>query len=216
MTRMRVAVIGSGSVGESLANGFIKNGYEVLRASRDPQKLQAWAGTTGGKGTTGTFAEATKFGELITLAVKGSAAETALDHCGIDNLAGKTVIDPTNPIADKSPVNGVLQYFTGPNESLHERLQRRAPKANFVKAFSCVGHAHMVDPKFASRPTMFICGNNAAAKRRVGEILVQFGWDHEDMGPAEAARAIEPLAMLWCIPGLRDNHWNHAFKLLKA
>jgi predicted dinucleotide-binding enzyme len=136
---------------------------------------------------------------------------------GPDRLAGKTVIDATNPIAAAPPVDGVLQYFTGPNESLMERLQAIAPDARFVKSFCSVGNAFMVNPSFAEgRPTMFICGNNDAAKSEVTDILTAFGWDTADMGSAVGARAIEPLAMLWCIPGLRSNQWSHAFKLLKA
>jgi len=98
-----------------------------------------------------------------------------------------------------------------------ERLQREFPTANFVKAFNSVGAACMVNPKFAGgKPTMFICGNNEAAKKTVGTVLDQFGWEIADMGTAEAARAIEPLCILWCIPGFRQNDWVHAFKLLKA
>ncbi len=96
-----------------------------------------------------------------------------------------------------------------------ERQQRDFPEIRFVKAFNSVGSTLMVDPKFkGGKPTMFICGNNADAKRTVSKILDQFGWEVADMGPAEAARAIEPLCMLWCIPGFANNEWNHAFKLL--
>ncbi len=113
-------------------------------------------------------------------------------------------------------MNGVLRFFTTLDESLMERLQRLAPAARFVKAFSSVGNALMVNPQLAGGPpTMFICGNDAAAKAEVKGILDQFGWATEDMGGAEAARAIEPLCMLWCIPGFRQNRWRHAFKLLE-
>jgi predicted dinucleotide-binding enzyme len=98
-----------------------------------------------------------------------------------------------------------------------ERLQKIAPTANFVKSFSCVGNALMVNPQFpGGKPSMFICGNDEQAKATVCEILNQFGWDTEDMGKVEAARAIEPLCMLWCIPGFLRNDWNHAFKMLKV
>jgi hypothetical protein len=99
-----------------------------------------------------------------------------------------------------------------------ERLQKAFPDAKFVKAFNSVGAALMVNPSFpgGARPTMFYCGNDAAAKATVAKILDQFGWDGADMGTARAARAIEPLAQLWCIPGFRDNQWtNHAFHLMK-
>ncbi len=212
----KVAVLGSGIVGQVLADGFIKHGYETMRASRDKSKLDDWLSNAGEGAHTGDFAEAAEFGEIIVLAVKGTAAESALELCGADNLNGKTIIDATNPITDEQPENGVIKYFTSQNESLMEKLQQAYPEANFVKAFSCVGSAFMVDPDFNGlKPTMFYCGNNDAAKKEVEEILEKFGWEYEDMGAAEGARAIEPMAMLWCIPGIRNNSWSHAFKLLK-
>ncbi len=213
----KVSVLGSGQVGEVLANGFLARGYDVLRASREPEKLAAWKTGAGEKARTGTFAEAASWGELIVLAVKGSAAEAAVEAAGVDRLAGKLVIDATNPIADLPPENGVLRFFTDLNQSLMERLQKKAPQARFVKAFSCVGNAFMVDPQLpGGPPTMFICGNDADAKAEVSRILRSFGWDVADMGKVEAARAIEPLCILWCIPGMLGGGWAHAFKLLRA
>ncbi len=212
---MKVGVIGSGVVGQALADGFLRHGHEVMRGSRDPAKLAEWKAAAGPKARTGTFAETARFGELVVLAVKGTAAAEAVDACG-DGLSGKTVIDTTNPIADAPPVNGVLRFFTEPNTSLLETLQARAPQARLVKAFSCVGNALMVNPRLpGGRPTMFVCGNDDGAKRQVAAVLDQFGWDTEDMGGAEAARAIEPLCMLWCIPGFRRNDWTHAFKMMR-
>ncbi len=198
-----------------LADAFLSSGHEVMRGSREPAKLDDWKKDAGAKARTGTFAETAKWGELIVLAVKGTAAESAVQQCGLENLSGKVVIDTQNPIADAPPVNGVLPFFTGPNDSLMERLQKLAPKARFVKAFSCVGSAFMFEPDFGSKPTMFICGNDSAAKAEVKAILDRFGWETEDAGAVEAARAIEPLCILWCIPGFRENRWSHAFKLLR-
>jgi 8-hydroxy-5-deazaflavin:NADPH oxidoreductase len=212
----RVAVIGSGTVGQVLADGFLKHGYQVMRGSRTPAKLDEWKSRAGANASTGTFAEAAAFGQLVVLAVKGTAAEAAIDACGEQALAGKTVVDATNPIAESAPSNGVLHFFTSLDQSLMERLQARVPAARFVKAFSSVGAALMVNPRLpGGPPTMFICGNHGAAKAEVSAILDQFGWETEDMGGVEAARAIEPLCILWCIPGFRQNRWNHAFKLLK-
>jgi predicted dinucleotide-binding enzyme len=213
---MKISVIGSGIVGEVLAGGFLKQGHQVMRGTRSLEKLRDWVDKAGSAASVGTFEQAARFGELVILAVKGTAAEASIDLCSRANLAGKTVIDATNPIADVPPVNGVLQFFTGPNESLLERLQKKVPEAHFVKAFSCVGNVHMVNPDFGGvKPTMFICGNNDDAKAQVRGLLTQFGWETEDMGTVEAARAIEPLCMLWCIPGLRSGSWSHAFKLLR-
>ena len=211
----KIGILGSGPVGQILGSGFIKHGCQVMVGSRDTAKLAEWKKKAGAKAKTGSVAEAAAFGDILVLAVKGSAAREALQAAGATHLAGKTVIDATNPLADAPPVNGVLKFFTDLNHSLMEQLQESFPQAHFVKAFSSVGGAFMVNPNFSAKPTMFICGNNDQAKKEVWEVLEAFGWETEDMGGAEAARAIEPLCMLWCIPGLRENRWQHAFKLLK-
>jgi hypothetical protein len=147
------------------------------------------------------------------LAVKGTA-ESVLASAG-GGLAGKVVIDTTNPIAPKPPVNGVLSYFTTLEESLMERLQAAHPDARFVKAFNSVGNNRMVNPTYDDgKPTMFICGNDEEARGITRGICEQFGWDVMDLGKAEAARAIEPLCILWCIPGFLNNEWTHAFGVL--
>jgi predicted dinucleotide-binding enzyme len=213
---MKVGVLGSGDVGKALAGGFLKHGHDVMMGTREPSKLADWA-RQNPKGRVGSFAEAAGFGELAVLAVKGTVASEALRAAGTANLAGKPVIDATNPIADAPPVNGVLKFFTNLDESLMERLQREFPAARFVKAFNSVGNAFFVNPQFkGGPPTMFICGNDEGAKRTVRGILDQFGWETADMGRAEAARAIEPLCMLWLIPGFLRNEWSHAFKLLRG
>jgi hypothetical protein len=212
---MKIGVLGSGGVAQVLAAGFVQHGHDVMIGSRDPEKLADW-NEKNSKASRGTFAESAGFGEVIVLAVKGTAASEALGLAGAPNLAGKPIIDACNPIADAPPVKGVLQFFTGPNESLMEQLQGEFPDAQFVKAFNSVGNMQMVNPSYAEgKPTMFICGNNDAAKKTVTGILDQFGWETADMGSVEAARAIEPLCMLWCIPGFLRNEWTHAFKLLK-
>lgn len=211
----KVGIIGSGNVGQALAKGFIDNGFEVTIASRSAEKRKELETQFKGKLKADTPQNAAKNNELIVFAVKGTMAKEALKEAGTENLSGKTVIDTTNPIADLPPVNGVIQYTTSINESLMEELQKAVPEANFVKAFSCSGNSNMVNPAFESKPTMFICGNNEKAKEEVTEILGKFGWETEDMGAVEAARAIEPLAILWCIPGFTKNSWTHAFKLLK-
>jgi 8-hydroxy-5-deazaflavin:NADPH oxidoreductase len=208
----KIGIIGSGIVARVLATGLIKHGYQVMSGSRDKSKREQLQKETGA--LTGTFGETASFGGIVILAVKGTAAEGVISSLA-DKLTGKPVIDVTNPIADKPPVNGVIQYFTSSGESLMERLQKLAPGANLVKAFNSIGNAFMIDPEFGVKPTMFICGNNFSAKKDVTVLLEKVGWEVEDMGDAESARAIEPLCMLWCIPGIRENKWNHVFKLLK-
>ena len=213
---MKVGIIGSGVVAQALGAGFLKHGHEVALGTRDPAKLTDWAAKHKGAAVK-SFAETAGFGDVVVLAVAGEVALDALKLAGAGGLAGKTVIDATNPIGGGPPVNGVLSYFTPQNESLMERLQKAYPAAHFVKALNSVGHGQMINPHFAGgRPTMFICGDDADAKKTVAQILDQFGWETEDMGAVEAARAIEPLCRLWCIPGVGKGDWSaHAFKLLR-
>jgi hypothetical protein len=213
--KKNIGIIGSGVVAQALCSGFLKYGYEVKLGTRDTSKLKDWNAKEGKGATVGSFEEAAVFGDLLVLAVKGTVAKEALTLAGEANLAGKTIVDATNPIAEAAPENGVLNFFTDINKSLMEDLQESFPKGNFVKSFSCVGSAFMVNPPFKEQPTMFIGGNNESAKNEVKHILDQFGWDVADMGAAEAARAIEPLCILWCIPGFRENSWTHAFKMVR-
>jgi len=213
---MKVGVLGSGEVAQALAAGFLKYGHTVTMGTRSPSKLSDFAVAHPGA-RVGSVSDAAAFGEILVLAVKGSVAADALQAAGRQNIAGKTVIDPTNPLSPELPSNGVLKAFTGPNESLMGNLQDQFRDVNFVKAFSCVGSATMVDPKFKDgKPTMFICGDSATAKKTVTAICEQFGWDVADMGPADAARAIEPLAILWCIPGFLQDNWGpRAYRVME-
>lgn len=212
---MKIGILGSGMVAEALGEGFLRIGRDVMLGTRDPSKLAGWA-KEHPKAKVGSPREAAGFGETLVLAVRGSAAIEAVRAAGPDQFGGKVVIDATNPIGSEPPVNGVLQFFTSLDDSLMEQLQREFPAVRFVKAFNSVGAGRMVNPEFmGGKPTMFICGNDDKAKAAVETILDQFGWEVEDMGGVEAARAIEPLCMLWCIPGFLRNQWTHAFKLLK-
>jgi len=211
---MKVGIIGSGVVAQTLGSGFLTHGYAVMLGTRNPTKLSEWATHNPG-GRIGSSGEAAQFGELLVLAVKGTAALLALQGVSVEDLAGKVLIDTTNPIVDGPPEHGLLRFFTTLEDSLMERLQREFPYTRFVKAFNSVGHARMVNPDFPQGPpTMFICGNDAKAKQVVTATLEQFGWESEDMGGVESARAIEPLCILWCLPGFLRGEWTHAFKLL--
>ncbi len=211
----KIGILGTGMVGQVLASGFLKYGHQVTIATRNPDKVADWLDKNP-EGKVGSHKEVGAWADIIVLSSKGTGAEAAIAMCDAADLQGKTIIDTTNPIADAAPTNGVLHYFTTLEDSLMERLQRAVPGAHFVKAFNSVGNAYMVDPDLGGvKPTMFICGNDADAKQQVRGILDQFGWETEDMGGVESARAIEPLCMLWCIPGFARNQWTHAFKLLK-
>src|SRR4051812_33861321 len=197
---MKIGIIGSGIVGQVLGKAFLDEGNQVMLGTRNQSKEEVvkWK-EQNPSAATGTFDETAAFGELVVLATGGAVTEDAIGLAGIVNFAGKTVIGTTNPIAPEPPVQGVLKYFTDINESLMERIQQLLPEANVVKAFNSVGNGLMYKPHFNGQvPTMFICGNNADAKKQVTAILQDFGWEVEDMGAAEAARAIEPLCILWC------------------
>lgn len=214
--KQKIGIIGSGMVAKSLGTGLLKQGYELMLGTRDTSKLTEWQNADhNASARVGTFADTALFADIIILAVKGNIAQELLQGIPAEYLSGKTIIDATNPIAAAPPINGVLKFFTTQDQSLMEILQDSIPEAHFVKAFNSVGSALMVHPSFDSKPTMFICGNNDDAKKEVSVLLDELGWEAADFGKATSARAIEPLCMLWCIPGMLHNQWNHAFKLLK-
>lgn len=212
----KIGIIGSGIVGQTLANGFLKHGYTVMMGTRNVEKLALWHAQNP-RIQVGTFDQTAYFGDILVLATKGKPALEVLGMCGTQHLDHKILIDVTNPIEDGQPAeNGVLHFFTTLEESLMEQLQAAFPNVKFVKAFNSIGSGLMVNPDFGDqKPTMFICGNHEEAKKEVKKIVELFGFEVEDMGKATAARAIEPLCMLWCIPGFLKNEWNHGFKLLK-
>lgn len=214
---MKTGIVGSGEVGQTLSTSFLKEGNEVMLGTRNTSKEEVvkWK-KENPSGKVGSFEDTAKFGELIVLAIAGDAVENAVKMAGPGNFKNKVVIDATNPIAKEPPVNGVLKFFTSLDESLMERIQKIIPDAKLVKAFNIIGNDFMYKPDFpGGKPTMFICGNDDGAKKAVTAILTAFGHETEDMGKIEAARAIEPLAILWCIPGFIRNDWTNAFKFLK-
>lgn len=216
MVNMKIGVLGSGIVGRTLGSGFAKHGHLVMIGTRNPRDkdVMDWLAANPGA-TAGTFADAASFGEILLLAVKGQIVDKVIDLAKPENFTGKAVIDANNPIADAPPVKGVIPFTTGPNESLGEQIQARLPKAHVVKAFNSVGSALMVNPHFEQgTPSMFLCGDDDGAKANVSGIIRQLGWEPFDCGGIIASRALEPLCMLWLIPGFLRNQWTHAFKVL--
>ena len=211
---MKIGIIGSGSVAQTLGSGFLAKGHEVMLGTRDPSKLGAWRADAGDTALVGTFSDAAKFGEIVLLSVPATAIDSALELAGKANLDGKVVIDLTNPM-DFS--EGVPPKFTATvGNSLGERVQRALPDANVVKAFNSIGVAVMTDPVFdGEAATHFIAGNNDDAKATAGRLIEEFGWDVEDVGGIEQSFFLEALASLWVNYALRTNHWTQAFKLLK-
>jgi predicted dinucleotide-binding enzyme len=209
---MKIGILGSGQVGQTLARGLKDAGHDVRIGSRDGKKLATFTKESGI--AEATFADVASFAEVVVFAVKGDAAEgLAKEHARA--LSGKVVLDTTNPISG-APENGMLPYFTATNESLIERVQRAVPDAKIVKWFNSCGSAMMVKPKVqGGTPSMFICGNDAGAKATAGKLAEELGWKVEDVGPAVLGHALEALCQLWCAPGFLKNDWMHAFAVLR-
>jgi len=212
---VKIGVLGSGDVGRVLGAGFAGLGHAVMLGTRDPAKgpVTAWVQATGENASAGTFAEAAAFGEVLVLAVAGSAVEDVARLAGPERCADKPVIDATNPL-DFSIMPPRL--FVGTTDSLGERVQRLLPAAHVVKAFNTVGNPHMVRPDFpGGPPDMFLCGDDAAAKATVADLTKALGWNVVDLGGIEVSRYLEPLAMVWITEFFRTNSGDHAFKLLR-
>lgn len=213
---MKIGVLGSGAVGQALGKGFAEIDHDVRLGTRDPgqEKINAWIAKTGPRASAGSYAEAAAFGELLVLATPWSGTQNAITLSDTKNFAGKVVIDVTNPLDFSAGPPPKLAL--GHTDSGGEQIQRWIRDARVVKAFNIIGNADMVNPKFpGGPPDMFICGNDDAAKKAVTEILTKFGWSTIDLGGIEAARYIEPLAMVWITYGFRTNLWSQAFKLLR-
>lgn len=209
---MHIGVIGSGTVGQTLARGLAAAGHEVRIASRSGDKLAEFTAASGV--AEGTFADVAGAAECVVLAVQGGAAEAVVRELA-PMLAGKVVLDTTNPIAGP-PKNGMLPYFTGANESLLERLQAAVPEARFVKFFNSVGAGLMVRPSLpGGTPAMFLCGDDPEARRVAAGLCEALGWQPQDVGAAALGHAVEALCQLWCAPGFAHGDWAHAYAVLR-
>jgi predicted dinucleotide-binding enzyme len=211
---MKIGFIGAGGVAQTLGAGYLQKGHDVMLGTRDASKLAAWMDSDGKGAVTGTFDEAAKFGDIVFLSVPAGAIESALESAGKANLAGKVVIDLTNPM-DFS--DGPPPKFTATvGHSLGEKVQAALPDSKVVKAFNSIGVAVMTDPVFdGEAATHFIAGNDDAAKAEATKLIEEFGWDVEDVGGIEQSFFLEALASLWVNYAFRTNHWTQAFKLLK-
>lgn len=213
MQKVNVGILGSGDVGRALAKGFAGLGHDVMVGSRDPQKLAEWAAQAGEHVSTGTFAEAASFGDILVLATLGVATIAAIDLAGVEAFAGKVVIDTTNPLDFSKGMPPVLSV--GHTDSLGEVIQHHIPKAHVVKAFNTVGNTLMVNPQLpGGPPDMFLCGNDEGAKKIVAQICTHFGWGVIDLGGIECSRYLEPMCVIWVLHGVRSGSWSHAFKML--
>ena len=213
---MKIGILGSGEVGQALGDGFASRGHDVKLGAREAanEKTAKWAAKHGGKGCAGTFRDAAAFGEVLVVATLWSGTEDALRLAGVENFKGKVVLDVTNPLVFEP--NRPPRLALGTTDSGGEQVQRWLPGARVVKVFNTVGNAHMVDPKFpGGPPDMFLCGNDEAARRTVGDVCRAFGWNVVDLGGLEGSRLLEPMCVLWVTYGALSGTWNHAFKLLR-
>lgn len=213
---MKIGILGSGEVGQSLGTGLVSLGHDVKLGSRDAKnpKTVAWAKKAGARASTGTFAEAAAFGEWIFLATLWSGTENAIKLANPKSFAKKIVVDATNPLVfeEGKPPRLALGF----DDSGGEQVQRWLPDAKVVKCFNTSGNAHFVKPNFpGGPPDMFLCGNDASARKNVAELCQSFGWGVVDVGDITGARLLEPMCILWVDYGLRTGTWNHAFKLLR-
>jgi 8-hydroxy-5-deazaflavin:NADPH oxidoreductase len=214
---MKIGILGSGDVAKSLAAGFLERGDQVQLGTRDPSNasLKEWVASAGKKASVGTLSGTAAFADLAVLAVRGVAGPEVLRLADPKSLAGKVVIDVTNPLLffDNAPP----ALAVGHSDSAGEQVQRALPDSQVVKAFNIAGNPFMVHPKFpGGPPDMFICGNDAAAKATVTKILTDFGWPTIDIGGIEGSRMLESLCLLWVHSALHLGTWNIAFKLLRA
>ena len=216
LAKSRVGVLGSGEVGRCLAAGFCGRGHDVMIGSRDADKpeLREWLSGDGAGIGAGSFAQTAAHGELLVLALLGTAAEEAIADAGPDNFGGKVVIDAMNPLDFSGGFPPKLS-ISG-EDSLGERVQRALPDAKVVKAFNTIGNQYFVDPSFSEGlPTMLIAGDDQGAKRAVGDVLADFGWpDPVDIGGIEGSRELEAICIAWVKIGGARGAWDHGFKLL--
>jgi hypothetical protein len=200
---MRIGILGSGAVGQALAQGFARHGHEVRIGSRKNAVDDLPVGSPG---------EVVQAADLVFLSVLGTAAVEVA--AGVrEQLYGKVLVDTTNPLDFSSGRPGL---FVGHTDSLGEQVQRAVPEAHVVKAYNTVGNTLMVYPDLpGGPPSMLIGGDSADAKGAVTALLQSTGWDVVDLGGIEASRYLEPLCIAWVLHGARTGTWNHAFRLLR-
>jgi hypothetical protein len=211
---MKIGIIGSGEVAQTLASGYLSKGYEVKLGTRSPEKLDDWVAAAGEKASVGSFSDAAEFGEVVFVCASGAAALSAVELAGAENFKGKTVVDVTNPLDFSEGVPPKFAAAVG--DSLAERIQKALPEANVVKAFNTINRTTMIDPHFGDETaTLFIAGDDENAKAETVRLAKEFGWNVEDLGGIEQAFFLEAFASLWVNYAFKHNSWLHAFKLLK-
>ncbi len=198
---MKIGVLGTGMVGDALATKLVSLGHDVMMGAREKanEKAAGWARKAGSKASHGTFAEAARFGEISFMAANGAAVIEVARLAGAENLAGKIVVDVTNPLdfSKGMPPSLLAEYSN--TTSLGEELQKALPKSRVIKALNTMNCNLMVDPaRVPTRTDVFLCGDDAGAKKAVRDLLISFGWkDPIDLGALSAARGTEGLMPFW-------------------
>jgi 8-hydroxy-5-deazaflavin:NADPH oxidoreductase len=213
VSKRRIGILGSGNVGMTLGSGLVRLGYDVMLGSADPRRSAIpWATHVGRGAHAGTHAEAAQFGELAILATRWHVTQAAVADARAA-LAGKIVVDATNPLVFHGHDLPTLALAN--DDSAGEQVQRWLPQSRVVKAFNAVGVAQMVAPAFRDGPPdMFICGDELAAKRVVGELCRTLGWNAFDLGGITRARLLEPLAILWIAISSQRRQHDHVLTML--
>ena len=215
----KAGILGTGMVGNTIGAKLIQLGYQVMMGSRSAgnEKAAAWAAKNGPNASTGTFEEAARFGDVIFNCTKGDASVDVFRMAGPVNLKGKTVIDISNPLdfSKGMPPSLIPEYAN--TYSLGEALQQLAPDAHLVKTLNMVNCEVMVNArKSGGDPTMFVSGNDAAAKQEASDILRQFGWtDIIDLGDITTARGTEMLLPVWLRTWVATGNGHFAFKIVR-
>ncbi|HTA18281.1 MAG TPA: NAD(P)-binding domain-containing protein [Polyangia bacterium] len=197
---MKIAIFGTGMVGSTIGTKLVSLGHEVKMGSRTAgnAKATAWVEANGKTASQGTFADAAAFGEIAFNCTAGVASVAAIEAAGPKNLAGKILVDVSNPLDFSKGMPPTLSVCNG--DSTAEQLQRACPDAKVVKALNTMNCTLMVDPSLIKgEHDVFLSGNDAAAKGRVTEILKGwFGWKNVvDLGDLTAARGQEMFVILW-------------------
>jgi len=206
---MRIGIIGSGVVGQTIGAKLVERGEDVVLGTRSPgslndkrgfgQSLDDWLKATGSRARLGTFADAATHGEIVINATSGTVSLEALRLAGEQNLRGKILIDISNPLDFSKGTPPTLTVCN--TDSVGEQIQRAFPDVKVVKTLNTTNVNVMVDPGQVAGGDhdLFVSGNDAAAKARVTELLRQwFGWRTViDLGDITTARGTEMLLPIW-------------------
>lgn len=215
MEPRKMAVLGSGRVGRTLASGFIKHGHQVMLGSRDPsaEYVTSWLAENPRAAGTGTYPAAAEWAEWVFVAVPGTAVEATVLAANPENMRGKILVDVSNALTTADDDHLTLTW--GIDDSSAQHAQRMAPHAHVVKAFNSSGVQMMIDPRVpCGPPTMPICGNDADAKADVSELLRDIGWEPADFGTIHSAGMVEALGLAWVQYGRMTGNWTHCYKLV--